>query len=329
MVLHLFDTSQYIYSGSKDFTISRGIVEDEGKYRPLEIPCGGLAYVLNAFTEWGGSESEMVFCVDKTPTVKRSLFEAKLPGFGRYKGERPVANKDIVLQKQMVGEMLEQIGVNVVCVEGYEADDVIASLVKYYKDSYERIYIHSKDSDLFYLVDKNVEIQPLNVVPNYAIPFGAKRKNIPNGKHITIDNWEREVTIGNEPCSYDIITLLKMCLGEPSDNIPAVSENMASLIMKNLPKDYYVKCGDNDFVRKYVLDVTNGDEFTKTVLDLIQPVILRYETVELYENELNKDIFRAYAKACSNKYARTWAVREIPIVEETINKYITIYNGGV
>jgi len=176
MNLHLFDTSEYIYSGSRNLWILQGCAEVNGSFADAALPCGSLAYILNTFFEWGGENEVLVYCMDTPPMYKRALHEKFFTG--GYKGGRKAPDIEIQVQKPMVDEMLGLIGANVVSVQGYEADDVIASMVKYYKDDFDKIYIHAKDSDLFYLVDEQVEILPL-------ARKGAQ-KNLYNGKHLSL-----------------------------------------------------------------------------------------------------------------------------------------------
>lgn len=130
MNLHLFDTSEYIYSGSRNLWILRGGMQTDSGYVDASLPCGSLAYVLNTFEEWGGENEVLVHCIDSPPTYKRALHEKYFSG--GYKGNRSTPTPEITVQKKMVPEMLEMIGANTVTAPGYEADDIIASIVKYY-----------------------------------------------------------------------------------------------------------------------------------------------------------------------------------------------------
>lgn len=322
MNLHLFDTSEYIYSGSKNLWILRGGMHTAEGFVDASLPCGSLAYVLNTFEEWGGENEVLVHCIDSPPVYKRALHEKYF--FGGYKGNREAPPKEITIQKQMVPEMLNMIGANVVIAPGYEADDIIASLVKYYKSDFDKIYIHAKDSDLFYLVDEKVEILPLAGGFKILQENYISSKNSYNGRHIYLENWGRSVTKKFD-CPRNILTLLKILDGERGDNIPAVSNEIGHIIVDTLDRSDYPRCGDNEFLREHIKTVTNDDERTMAIVDLIQPVILPFKDVELYESELDRTKFMNMAALCKCKYAHSWKYTASEECEAFVNKYLQIY----
>lgn len=317
-VLRIFDSSQYISSGSKSAFLDGGYYILDGAGVERTMPSGGIACILEAVHEHMDEEdTDLVFCFDRAPTYKRNLFKEKLTpyGFGEYKGNRPTKDRDIPLQREMAEEILKQIGVNTVAVEGYEADDCIATIVEYYADSYDKVYIHTLDSDLFYLVNDKVEIVPL-----YYNSFSGQR-----GKHITLSNWEQTVS-SKADITYNCLTIVKMCNGEPGDNIPRISRVNADKICYSISKDKMHLCGHLPSLRAHIAKVTNNDEYTLAVFDLIVPVILKEEDVPLYENEIDKSLLRTYSKLCGCHTEVLYA-EEISIASETANKYLTIYNG--
>lgn len=326
MNLHLFDTSEYIYSGSRNLWILRGCIQTGDSFVDASLPCGGLAYVLNSFFEWGGDNEVLVYCLDSPPEYKRALYSQFFNG--SYKGSRPAPPKEISIQKAMTAEMLEMIGAETVCVQGYEADDVIASLVRYYKDDFDKVYIHTKDSDLFYLVDSTVEIMPLdNPGSGQLQKTLPQQKKFRNGRHIHMGNWGNEVKKGIV-CPWNVITLFKILDGEKSDNVPAVPERFGRIIVSNLPKSDYPRCGDNMFLRNYIRTVTNNEPQVMAVTDLIQPVILPFESVEIYEAGMNNTMFMDFAALCRCKYARQWDYTKNPKCEMFVDKYMGMYLEG-
>ena len=319
MILRLVDVSEFIYSGSKSAFIDMGLhTTRDGKYEECTLPCGGIGYLLNIFFDWNNEDTVIVFCIDSPPTYKRMLFENHFDGY--YKGNRPPAPKEITVQKKIVVDVLEAINANYIIAEGYEADDIIASMVYYYHDDFDKIYIHAKDSDLFYLVDDIVEIMPLS---NSVKNFGGK-KFYSNGKHITLDNWNKEVKKGII-CPRNILTLYKILDGEPGDNIPAVSYKMGKKIVDNLPKSDYPKCGDNKFLRDYILNVTNNDETVRAIVDLIQPVILPEQSVSLYNEDINKTELMNFATLFKSSHAPSWKATESQVYKDVISKYMNMY----
>ena len=329
MNLHLFDTSQYIYSGSRDKYIVRGGRNTDAGWLPNKLPVGGISYLLNVMKEWYDENNEIVFCIDNPPHVKREIFETFLSDFGRYKGNRPGAEEAIKFQKNNVAEILQTLGFNAVGVPGYEADDIIASIVKYYKDDYEHIYIHTLDSDLYYLVDKTVEIMPLSNT-NFIQKYFRGRKISTRGKYIHMGNWEDSV-LKDRVCPYNILTLIKLMDGEPGDNIPGIKKSIADKIVSNLNRSYFKECGNNEFVKEFVLNCAQGDLTTKAILELIQPIILPFRDIELVETEFDELSYNYLAKLTKNTYSEINTGLIVPRTEKIdklLDKYIEEFNGG-
>ena len=316
--LHLFDTSQYISAGRKGVYVANGIIEDDGKYRPREMPCGGISYLLNTVYEYGGDDDELVYCFDRPPLIKREIHSRIFPYSGGYKGTRPKKDIAIGYQRRLAEEVIKHIGLNAVAVDNLESDDCIASLVKYYKDSYEHIYIHSTDSDLFYLVCGNVEIVPLTKGYYYNGRF------IQHGKKINMLNWEDSVK-ANCWMPYDTLTIEKIITGDSGDNIPGVSNVYAKMIMDYIPKSGYEKCGDNVLLRKWIAEAVHGDETVMGVTDLIMPIITDYENVELQVSDLDREVCETYAGMLQCKYVKNtdyFDSTATDIVNQFIDEYI-------
>ena len=329
MNLHLIEASQFLYAGPKDRYITRGGHKTDKGWAPYDLPIGGISFLLNAVKEWQSENDEIVFCIDYPPTVKREIFELYLSDFGQYKGNRPPASEAIKFQKHNVAEILQTLGFNAIGVPGYEADDVIASIVKYYKDDYEHIYIHTVDSDLYYLVDNTVEVLPLRNLDIWQKYF-RQVKIPPLGKYIHMGNWENSV-LKNRQCPYNILTIIKLLDGEPGDNIPAVRQSVADTIVQNINPAYYKECGNNEFVRNFVLNCAHGHAPTKAILYLIQPIILPFRDVELVETEFDEASYNYLAKISGNAYAniaKNVTVSRVDKVDNLIDKYIDEYFGG-
>lgn len=277
MILRLFDVSQFIHSGSKKLMWADGVVEDAGIFIPREISVGGLAYLIEEIKRYDKPDTDMVFCIDRTPVKKRQIMDTVFPAFGGYKGQRVQKSPEIAFQRDVVQEFLESMNANVISRNGYEADDIIASIVKYYKDSYDKVYIHSRDSDLYYLVDSKVE----------CVQVGR------TGKHVTLDNWEKAVCTG-KIVKYNTLTLSKMLHGEKGDNVPAAPTNIMLEIMNKWPADKYAACGDNELLEQVIRAVSKNDEKTIAVMQLIMPLILPEDEIYIHGEELDRDLLNFY-----------------------------------
>lgn len=199
-VLRVVDVSPMIYAGvRKDYCRIKGeMVSTIDGYRSTDVPSGGIAYLFNLIHQHLG-ECDFVFCIDRVPTIKIGMYP-------EYKQDRDgVDRSDVFRQKEIAELILKDCGLPVLARDGYEADDLIYSICKLYKDVYDKIYVYANDADLYIVVDDNVEILP-----------PAK-----NGKHITRENYER-TCYKNEITPYNTVTFGKFLYGCKSDNVDAL-----------------------------------------------------------------------------------------------------------
>lgn len=310
-ILRLFDVSQYISAGDlKKNRVVRGYREVAGNAVANEIPVGGIAYLFEEIKKYRAPGVDLVFCIDKTPTIKRMIYNEAFPSGEGYKGNRPKKSESVILQRALVEEMLRAVGFNTIGVPTYEADDVIASLVKYYKDSYEKIYIHSKDSDLFYLVDNNVE----------CVPVGQ------TGKHVTRLNWERTV-ISGYIVPYNMLTLNKMLKGDSGDNIPNVPECIIDPVFNAIPESEYYRCGDNDYLRKIVHEVTRSNPRAVAVMELIMPLILKESEVQLFDEQIDESLLGYFMQEIGVSKCNIYAPDRNRVGNDIFMKFINQYGG--
>ena len=122
--------------------------------------------------------------------------------FSNYKAQRKEMDEELKIQIPMVFNAIDLIGIYKLNCEGYEADDIIGTLVKKLKDDAE-IYIVSNDKDMWQLLDKNVFV----LIPNTKGGFEK------------IDEEE-----ANKRLEFDKKYLIdfKALRGDTSDNIPGV-----------------------------------------------------------------------------------------------------------
>jgi DNA polymerase-1 len=131
-----------------------------------------------------------------------------------YKANRSAPPDDLIPQFPIIRQAVETF--NIVALEalGYEADDIIATLVRQAKEQHFKVTIVSSDKDLMQLIDENIQMFD-----------GIKNTNI----------REEEVfaKFGVKPSQVkDVLSLI----GDSSDNIPGVhgigAKGAAELINK-------------------------------------------------------------------------------------------------
>jgi DNA polymerase-1 len=138
----------------------------------------------------------VTICFDTPkPTFRKKLFK-------QYQIHRPKMEKDLSLQFPMVKELLENAGVFHEEKAGYEADDVIGTIVKSLPRDQFKILILTGDKDLMQLVDGNV----YTITPQ----IGFSKTKI-------FDRKEVVAKFGIRP---EQIPDYKALAGDPSDNYP-------------------------------------------------------------------------------------------------------------
>jgi len=308
MNLHILDVKQYMYAGqSKPLVISRGVVEDQGEYRPREMMCGSLAYLFDEIIRIIEDKDNFVaLCFDSPPTVKRELSEEI--GY-TYKKGRAKAPVHVTYQYEVAKDILPELGFNCMIQEGLEADDLISSLCFRYNKAFQRIIIHTNDSDQYYLVKDRVECVAV-----------TKRS-----KSVNRSNYEMAVH-KSRAVPYNTLTLEKLFTGESSDNVPPIITEDSIRLSSVLGKEVYPYLGDNIKLRAIVKNVMSKDSTLK-IFDLIAPILTMGSATRLnMSKKTNMGVFNflAFEFGC-HRYQRM----SIPynklgdeLIDEAIDKVI-------
>lgn len=131
----------------------------------------------------------------RTPTFR-------VEDFTGYKAQRKPMDDDLAVQIPKTLEVMDAFGIKQLQVNGYEADDIIATAAKKFCGETE-IVIVSNDRDLWQLAGKNITI---------GLPGGK-------GELEFIGDKETHTRMGFDPAQ---IADYKGLRGDPSDNIPGV-----------------------------------------------------------------------------------------------------------
>ena len=87
----------------------------------------------------------------KAPTFRHKLYQD-------YKGTRSAMPEELLQQIPILKEVLEKAGVSLQYQEGYEADDVLGTMGKWYGEQGHAVTILSGDRDLLQLVDAHIKL---------------------------------------------------------------------------------------------------------------------------------------------------------------------------
>ena len=78
--------------------------------------------------------------------------------FADYKSHRPPMPPELQEQIELIKALLERMGVVQLEMEGYEADDVLATVAKKLADRGEEALIVTSDKDVLQLVDERIKV---------------------------------------------------------------------------------------------------------------------------------------------------------------------------
>ena len=202
MKLKLIDTSALLHSGNALFPSFGVGAKDKFLNSNYSFPTGAMYGVLSQFKKNGilnlssNKKNRVIFCFDR-PSFRKKISST-------YKSNRP-KNPGLLLQSIELEKGLRAMGFDVVALDGYEADDLIAALVKENYNEYSEIEIYATDRDLSALVDHKVTLVSTN-------------KRVPT---ITLSNFSKKAIPGVD-IPYNTMYLFKIMFGDHSDCIPAI-----------------------------------------------------------------------------------------------------------
>lgn len=134
--------------------------------------------------------------------VKGGTFRNKL--LPQYKGTREAAPEELIAQLPVIQKMLSALGVKYITKQGYEGDDIIATLATMGADAGYKTLVLSGDRDAFQLINNTINV----LYPGRH--FKDLKQMDPNA---IVEKYN--VT----PSQYSDLAALR---GETSDNIPGV-----------------------------------------------------------------------------------------------------------
>lgn len=183
--LFLIDTSSLIF---RAFFAIRGLSTAKGL--PTNATYGFLTMLLGVIEK---NQPDYLACVLDTaaPTFRKEMFED-------YKAHRGAPPDDLLPQFECIHRAIDTLGVKKLAMPGFEADDLIATLISRFKEA--EVTIVTGDKDLMQLVDGRVRV--LDTMKNMTYgPAEVKEKLGVEPRHIT-----------------DYLGLI----GDSSDNIPGI-----------------------------------------------------------------------------------------------------------
>ncbi len=137
----------------------------------------------------------LVFALDsKGPTFRNAIDP-------NYKANRTAPPEELSMQLPIAIEWIEKMGFHAIAKDGFEADDIIASLTTEAKKKGYTVRVVSHDKDLYQLIDDD----------RVVLVDAIKRKDI--------NEEECFAKYGIHPCQF---TDYQAILGDSADNVPGV-----------------------------------------------------------------------------------------------------------
>jgi 5'-3' exonuclease len=163
-----------------------------------ETPMAAAKAVLGDLERLAKDVAHLIVCRDAPPYSHRTAI------FADYKAHRPAPEPEEIAQKRWLWEELKRTPFNVAWSQGYEADDIIATLASKYGEWCRDVRIVSSDKDACQCITDNV---------NQYIP--------PNGD----GDWERrdpQGVLAKFGVFPKVVPLYQALVGDKSDNVPGV-----------------------------------------------------------------------------------------------------------
>jgi DNA polymerase-1 len=189
--LLLIDTTGLIFRAY--YSIRAAMTTPEGI--PVNAVFGVLRMVLRVFKDVPATASAFTFDAGKV-TFRNDMY-------ADYKAQRPEPPDDLRPQFNLSIQMAETTGAPVYVEEGFEADDIIATLARQGREAGYRVSILTGDRDILQLLDSGTEV----LLPGRR---GTLERN-------TVDSFSEKYEFPVER-----FVDYKAIMGDPSDNIPGI-----------------------------------------------------------------------------------------------------------
>ncbi len=213
--LYLIDINSLIFRAF--YGIKHNLTTSNGT--PVNALYGVIKMLSNVIRD--KAPTEMIIAYDSQTKLKR------VEDYKEYKANRESPPDELKSQFPLIKEFIKIANLQSFEEDGYEADDIIATLATKYKDDFDEIYIVSSDKDLMQLIDDTTFIydtmknkiydvdgvfEKFGVYPNqigdYLAMVGDASDNVPGVKGIgpkgasallsqfkTLDNIYRNISL--------------------------------------------------------------------------------------------------------------------------------------
>ncbi len=121
---------------------------------PTNAVFGSIRMLQSLREQWGATHWAVVFD-GGLPAERMELVE-------EYKANRTTMPDELRSQLPLIDDYLAASGITRICVEGEEADDVLAAIAGRARSGMDAVYIATSDKDLLQAVDEVVHVVPMS-----------------------------------------------------------------------------------------------------------------------------------------------------------------------
>ena len=225
--------------------------------------------------------------IAEKPLFLAAIFDSRVPTFRHkkypeYKATRQKAPDDLHTQVPLVEEFLSALGVSSLRVDGFEADDIIATLVKMCRQEKRQCYIISSDKDLLQLVGNGIfELRPFKAVKGEGGSAAGNSGGAPVWE--LIGPAEVKVEWGVAP--EKVLDMLSLA-GDNSDNVPGVkgigTKTAADMINRygTLDAVYQNIAGIDGARGRKIAEGKESAYFSRSLIQLVDNIPLPVSNIE-------------------------------------------------
>jgi len=235
------------------------------------FPTGLLTGFLNFITslEKKHDSDYLVFAID----TKGDTFRNELDS--NYKANRSEVPQELLMQLPVAISWIEKMGYKTLGKEGFEADDMIATVVKFAKQKGINVRVVSHDKDLYQLIDDS-KVVLVDAIKNSII--------------------DEEYCINKYGVSPKQFIDYQALVGDSADNVPGVKG-----IGKVTAAKLLQKWGSLDNIYAHIDEVTPAGVQKKLIADK-ENAYLSKELVTLRDDALEEFDFEAYKMDVKNPF---------------------------
>lgn len=245
---------------------------------PVNAVYGFLSMIVKLMKE--EKPDYMVFCYDrKEPSFRKDLYN-------EYKANRSEMPEDLAVQIPYIKKLAAIMGIPTLEVPGYEADDLIGSMVKIARQHQLEAVIVSGDKDFSQLITDHVVLYDT-------------MKDVKYDAQGVFNKW------GVHP--HQFIDYLAI-VGDTSDNIPGVKgigEKGALKLLEQFKtlEDIYanIDAVESKSIKQKLIDATEMAKLSKTLVTIVTDVPVNSDLETYHMKPMNRDELRALLRELNFK----------------------------